>query len=231
MDHDGVRPMPTDDPAADAPPIEDGLPPGAAVPAGDYEVILSLAAGDGSDEVVTAAARVSVVPDPRSGVAAAARLRNYQALLELQDLQEQAVTAVERIDRARADVATVRALLERHKQPGGSLPEALQALGERAGEVGKRLDELELLFRTPPKTKGIVFDEDQVASRIGLAAGYVGSSNDAPTPTAEAYVEAARQALALATAELERFAETDLAAFGQAASTAGIGLFEGAGQH
>ncbi|MCU0989992.1 MAG: hypothetical protein MUE63_10505, partial [Xanthomonadales bacterium] len=231
MDHDGVRPMPTDDPAADAAAIEDGLPPGAEVPAGDYEVTLSLAAGDGNGEAVTATTRVSVLPDPRSDISAAARLSNYQALLELQALQEQAVTAVERIARARADITTVRALLERHEQPGGALPETLQALNERAGAVGQRLDELEQRFRTPPKTRGIVYDDDKVATRIGLAMGYVGSSRDAPTPTAEVYVQAARQALAAATAELERFAESELADFGQAVSAAGIGLFGGAGQH
>jgi hypothetical protein len=231
MDHDGVRPMPTDDPAADAAAIEDGLPPGAEVPAGDYEVTLSLAAGDGNGEAVTATTRVSVLPDPRSDISAAARQRNYRALLELQALQEQAVTAVERIARARADITTVRALLERHEQPGGALPETLQALNERAGAVGQRLDELEQRFRTPPKTRGIVYDDDKVATRIGLAMGYVGSSRDAPTPTAEVYVQAARQALAAATAELERFAESELADFSQAVSAAGIGLFGGAGQH
>ena len=110
------------------------------------------------------------------------------------------------------------------------MQETLQALNERAGAVGQRLDELEQRFRTPPKTKGIVYDDDKVATRIGLAMGYVGSSRDAPTPTAEVYVQAARQALAAATAELERFAESELADFGQAVSAAGIGLFGGAGQ-
>jgi hypothetical protein len=229
MDHDGVRPMPTDEPAPDAPNIEDGLPPGAEVPAGEYEATLSLEPANGGGASATAAARVSVTPDPRSGVSAAARLRNYQAMLELQDLQERAVTAVERIVRARADVATVRDLLDRQKQPAAELPDALQALSEQAGKVEQGLDALEQRFRTPPQTKGIVYDDDKVATRIGLAMGYVGSSHDAPTPTAEVYVEAARQSLAAATAELQRFEATDLAEFSRAVDAEGVGLFGGAG--
>jgi hypothetical protein len=60
---------------------------------------------------------------------------------------------------------------------------------------------------------------------------YVGSSRDAPTPTAAVYVQAAREALAAAAAELDRFEAADLAEFSRAVSAAGIGLFGGGGPH
>jgi photosystem II stability/assembly factor-like uncharacterized protein len=231
MDHDGVRPLPEPEPEPEAASIEDGLPPGAEVPAGEYEATLSLEPANVGGASATVTARVSVVADPRSLVGTAARLRNYQAMLELQDLQEQAVAAVERIVRARADIATVRDLLERQTPTDAELPDALQALSEQAGAVEQGLDALEQRFRTPPQTKGIVYDDDKVVNRIGLAMGYVGSSLDAPTPTAEVYVEAARQSLAAATAELQRFEAADLAEFSSAVDAAGVGLFGSAGPH
>jgi hypothetical protein len=103
--------------------------------------------------------------------------------------------------------------------------ELFKALSDQADEVKKGLDELEKRFRVPPKTKGYVYDDDKVANRIGMAQNYVGSTWDAPTDTAEVYVEQARVALDDALEALNQFMAGEVTAFGQAADEAGIGLF------
>ena len=135
------------------------------------------------------------------------------------------MTSVERIVRAREDVETVLALLDRQQRPGASLPASLEPLREQAKDLRDGLDELERRFRTPPRTKGIVYDDDKVLNKVGLAMGYVASAGGEPSPTANVYVEQARSALLDAEAELDRYFETEVAAFSRAVAAAGIGLF------
>ena len=221
MRHDGVRPMPGPEPAK----LDDGLPPGPEVPPGDYQVTLSLA-GE-KDAVHEASAAVRVVPDPRSEFSAQARQRNYETLLELQKLNARAVTAVEQIVKARADIDTVLRLVKDHRAAQDTDP-ALDKLEDRAGGLNERLDDLESRFRTPPETRGYVYDDDKVVNRIGLAAYYVGSTADEPTETAERYIDDARKALQAAEQELGSFLSTDLADVSLAVRSAGIGLFSSA---
>jgi hypothetical protein len=226
MSHDGVRPMPTPDPDPAAS-LEDGLPDGPEVPPGDYELTLTLAAEGAEPATATTTARV--LADPRIDVTPEARAERFQALLEMQTLQERTVTAVERIVSARADVDTVVALLERQKDPGASLPDDLANLREQADAVRDGLDELERRFRTPPGTKGIVYDDDKVANQVNLAMGFAASSSAAPSPTARLYAEQAQRALTAATTELEDFFNDDLAGFRQSVTAAGIGLLRDMG--
>ena len=214
MRRDGVRPMPGPEP----PELEDGLPAGPEVLPGDYEVTLSLAVG--ASDAVTSSHSLSVLADPRSPFDSSAFAANYQARLELMKMQERAVSAVERIVHAQSGVNTALALIDQQLKPGAEPVEAVKALKESAEEIQESLAELEKRFRTPPRTKGIVYDDDKVANRIGMAMYYVGSTRDAPTPTARVYVEQARQDLDAATAQRD-------AALGsvQALSDAGIGLF------
>jgi len=220
MYHDGVRPMPGPEPAE----LEDGLPDGPEVPAGEYEITLSLPSQEPGDPI-TATHTVVVMADPRNDTSAAARARRYSELLALQELQEAAVTAVERIVRARTDTDTVIAMIKQREQPGVAPDKTLQSLGEQADEIHKGLDGLEQRFRVPPETKGITFEDDKVVSRIGMAQYYVASSSDAPGATAAAYVDLARQTLADGNAALDRFMTTELAQFREAVAAAGIGLF------
>ena len=119
----------------------------------------------------------------------------------------------------------MKALVANRQKAAEGEDEALKALIEQAGEVGKGLEELEKRFRTPPKTKGVVFDDHRVLNQVFMARYYVGSSNDAPTSTARVYVEHARQSLEEAETDLDRFLSTDLADFSRAVADAGIGLF------
>lgn len=219
MRHDGIRPMPGPEPAK----LEDGLPPGPEVPPGDYKLVLRLS-GEG-DSYAEVSAAASVLPDPRSSFSVEARRHNYETLLELQALNEQAVSAVENIVAARADINTVLRLVKEQRAAGATADASLDTLLEQADALTQRLDALESRFRTPPLTRGHVYDDDKVVNRIGLATYYVGSTADEPTATAEVYIDDARRALDQAHQELQRFMASDLADFSRAVRAAGIGLF------
>jgi photosystem II stability/assembly factor-like uncharacterized protein len=219
MRHDGVRPPPGPEPAK----LEDGLPDGPEVPPGEYRIELELPTPGG--ETATATSQVSVLPDPRSDVSPQGRLSKYESLLALQTLEEAAVTAVERITHARRDTETVIDLIKQRQQPGAELEASFQALNDQAVELRKGLDELEKRLRTPPETKGIVYDEDKVMNQIGLAQYYVGSGSGAPTATAAIYVDLATRSLSEAEAAVDRFMSTDLTDLRNSVAAAGIGLF------
>jgi hypothetical protein len=141
----------------------------------------------------------------------------------LQDLEEAAVTAVERIVHTRADVKTVAELIEIQ---GKTMAEDERgALADQAKAINDRLDELEKRFRTPPKTRGATFNDDRVSNMIGMAQNYVGSSYEPPTATADVYIELARTALNEGLAELNAFMGDELYVFKAAVEEAGIGLF------
>ncbi len=221
MKRDGVRPMPGPVPAE----LEDGLPSGVEIPAGQYEVTLSLASRDG--EPATSSSIVTVLPDVRSQVSSQDRLGNYQALLEISGMQETAVTAVERVVHAQADISTVQTLIRQKQKPGTEENESLKALGEQAEEIQKGLVELEKRFRTPPGTRGIVYDDHQVSNKISMAQDYVGSTADAPSAAAKIYVDLARQALDDAVKAVDIYMAGELDTFRQSLPGAGIGLFTG----
>jgi hypothetical protein len=224
LKHDGVRPMPGVEPAQP----EDDLPPGPEVPPGEYSITLSLASGDDTQTDVTV--NTEVLEDPRSNITPEARQKNYAALLGLQGMMQASVSAVETIVRARSDIDTTTELIEERLKNGDGQDESLITLTEQAGELRKQLDELEQRFRVPPETRGHVYDDDKVQNRVNLASYYVGSTRDAPSPTAQAYIEAARQSLAAAEQALARFVSENLAPFSRAVSQAGIGLFSDTSQ-
>jgi len=219
MRRDGVRPMPGPTPAE----LEDGLPAGPEVPAGGYEVTLSLPGKD--SDPVTSSQSVTVLADPRSLFDAQAYQANYKTQLDLMEMREAAVTAVERIVHAQSGITTALALIGQRQKPGAKPDEKMKALKESAQEVQKGLVELEKSFRTPPKTKGIVYDDDKIANQIGMAMYYVGSTNDAPSATALVYIDRAQNALDAALAALDTYMTDELEPFRQALADAGIGLF------
>jgi hypothetical protein len=219
MVSDGIRPMP----GPDAPDIEDGLPEGPEVPAGEYEIALALETGDEATAAESSATG-TVLRDPRSTVSATQQRKVYAARLALQDMMATAVLSVEGIVNAMSDVDTVIKLIE--KQPGANEDENLEALKAQASEVKKGLDVLEKRFRTPPETKGITYGEDKIANMIGTAQYFLSGSEQVLSPTAEVYAERARVALEAGVAELDRFMTTELAAFSAAVEAAGIGLFQ-----
>jgi hypothetical protein len=154
-----------------------------------------------------------------------ARLENYRVMLELQSMQEATVSAVERVFAARADVTTAQSLIKQKQVPGRPEDETLTALGEQAKAIQKELLELENRLRVPPETRGYVYDDDKAISQVYLAREYVGSSYDAPGQTARVYIEMARATLNEAIAAVDQYMNSNLPAFSQSLSDAGIGLF------
>lgn len=214
--HDGVRPPP-----GPKPPEKDAdLPPGAEVPPGQYTLSLSLD-GEGENHAEQSI-EVSVLADPRPGISATRRESNYRSLLALQELQEAAVSAVERIVRTRSDLDTVERLIGQQAQAADN--ETLQGLQEKAASLHKGLDAQEAHFRVAPETTGYVYNDDKVFSQIELAQFYLGSSLDTGTAASKTYVNLARSKLQTALAEMNRFFDTEVSAFRRDVEQAGIGL-------
>ena len=221
MHRDGLRAMPGPEPQD----YEDGVPSGIEVPPADYAVTLTLNRDEENVDVVTASA--TTVADPRSSYPLAEVVSNYKTLLEIQAMQEQAIVAVEKIVRARSDIATVKVLIE--KRDDAKDNDDLKALTKSAGETTKALDDLEKLFRVPPETRGIVYRADKIANQIDRAQGYVGSSYGAPSAAAHSYINNARTALDEGLVAVNEFFSADLAKFRAAVEAAGIGLLSSAG--
>ena len=213
MTRDGVRPMPGPEPAE----LEDGLPEGLEVPPGEYQLTLSF---DGMEQTRT----VEVLADPRSPYGVDAQRENYEAQLALQRMIETTVTAVERIVHARDDIDTLVALID--QRASGDDSEAMKELKRRAQRVSKGLTELEERFRVPPKTTGIVYDDDKVISRIYSAAGYVDSTKAAPTRTYETWRRIAEASLRDAVYDLNAYLEDEVTPLRAAVTDAGIGLLQ-----
>jgi len=221
LDRDGIRDMP----GPEEQDYEDGLPGGPEVPPGRYTVSLSLDGPD--DSTAEVSAEVTTLIDPRSTYTQAEIEQNHATRLQVQAMREAAVVAVERIVAARDDVATIKALTG--KRPEAEDDETLIALTERAGEITETLDELEKLFRTPPETRGITYDDDKVSNLIGLADKFVASTYGVPGSAADTYIDIARTSLQSGTSALNDFIAGDLADFRVSVDAAGIGLLSDAG--
>ncbi len=215
---DGVRGMPGPEPAD---PGAD-LPSGPRVVAGNYTVTMTLGEGDGA---ASDSMEVTVVADARTGVSMADRSANFAASLEVQELQTQAVEAVERIIEARKDLDVIDQMMARRSSDGADAEdESIKALEEQSGELRESLNELEKKFRTPPGTKGSVYSDHTVSSQIGMAAFYVASTLQAPSPTALGYIDNAKQVTNSAVSEVDTFFVEQVAPFRTAVEEAEITL-------
>ncbi|MEO0881943.1 MAG: hypothetical protein AAFY34_04345 [Pseudomonadota bacterium] len=205
LSRDGL--MPID--AGDAP--EDGtLPPGRQVLPGTYQITTRFEDSDASGQVV-------VRPDPRSPYSAQAHAANDAFRGEIEALRGRMNTALLQINGARRDIATIEALIAERKRLQSVDAEdedhPLNILSKQAGELKSSLDESEELFRVPDETKGIVFNEDKAASRLGFADFYAGSTFDQPSAAARAEVAVASETLEDAITELNTILGRDLVAF------------------
>lgn len=213
---DGLKPVdPTNGP-------KDGtLPPGREVIPGTYSVVVKF---DGSE----ARGETTVKPDPRNPYSADARAANDAFLARVEGLQTRYNDALRQITTAQKDIGVIEGLIKQKIAADEINPKdeahPLNALSKQAGELKKSLTETEKKFRTPPKTKGIVYSADKVGSLIGNAAFYAGSTFDAPAAAAETSFSIAEDALGEAVGELNGLLTADLAAFKTAVGEAGIGL-------
>ncbi|NNK97613.1 MAG: hypothetical protein HKO88_01060 [Xanthomonadales bacterium] len=213
MRRDGVKPVsrdPEDDP-------RDGLPPGPMVLPGRYDITLQLGEASTSQSV-------EILKDPRTTYSMDELESNYETRMTLMGLRNTANTALRQINNARDDVGTISDLIEKQLDAGGN--ERLAQLKQQAATVRESLDQLEKLYRTPEKTKGITYDADTVYSRLRAAGGFVTAGGGAPSPTALSYVEMAKQTLTAANGQVNTFMTGDLAQFRNDISAAGISLLK-----
>jgi photosystem II stability/assembly factor-like uncharacterized protein len=211
MQRDGIKPVSAGKPDDD----DDSLPSGPMVLPGNYEITLSL--GD-----TTASTAVEVLVDPRTPYSMEELTANYDTRLEMMAMRDTANSALRQIIAARGDVATISKLIS--TQIKLEKTEDLEALKKQAGEVKKGLTELEKLYRTPEKTKGITYDADTVNSKIGTASFHASSGDGATSVTSETYIEIARQSLTEATEKVNTFMAEDLASLRDNVNQAGISL-------
>jgi photosystem II stability/assembly factor-like uncharacterized protein len=216
MRRDGARALPGPEPQDYA----DGLPVGPEVPPGRYTVPLALDHPD--SQAAVASIDVQTVADPRSPYSQTEIEQNFATQLELLRLQKTVVSAVERIVDTRKDIDTLIGLVD--KRQGSKENEALSALRDRGKELNNTLNDLEKRFRTPPETKGIVYSDDKIINRLGIAQAYVASTRDAPSSTAKTYIRLARISLDEGLSALNRFLSRELADFRKTVDEAGVGL-------
>ena len=211
MRSDGIKPLS----GGDNGDSDKGLPPGPMVLPGKYEITLEL----GDD---TASTPIEILKDPRSPYSMEDLQANYDTQVVLMGMRDTVNSALRQIIAARDDVNVISGLIS--KQIAIEKTDELEALKKQAGKVKKGLDDLEKLYRTPEKTKGIVYSGDKVNSKLGTAAFYAGSGDGAPSPTSEAYLEIAKKSLASATEKVNAFMAEDVTELRKTINEAGITL-------
>ena len=102
-------------------------------------------------------------------------------------------------------------------------------LVESAGKLKGDLDKLERRLWVPYDAVGIQPETD-VLSKVNYAAGYVLSSWSPPSPTHLEYLRQAEKAVDGVLADVNRFFETDVAAFRKAADAADARLLPDLGR-
>jgi len=147
---------------------------------------------------------VNVIADPRSNLTPDQRQAKFDAVMRAGKLTETITSAIERIQKTRADIESVSSKLKKDEDAADKTPDPLVKSG---GELKKLLDAMEKRLWLPPKTKGIVADTD-VLSKIQYPMQSLQSSWDAPTPAQLAYLERAEAQLRVVLADFNKlFAE------------------------
>lgn len=211
MRRDGIKPVS----AGDNGKSDDELPAGPSILPGSYEITLEL--GDS-----ISSSSVEVLKDPRNPYSFEEMEVNFSAQMTLLNMRDSANTALRQIIAARDDVNTISQLIAKRLKQGKT--DELELLKEQAGDIKKGLLELEKMYRTPEKTRGIVFRGGTVTADIGRARGFVSSTDGAPSAGSKAYLVIARQSLAEATDSVNQFMREELAQFRDSVSQQGITL-------
>jgi len=195
----------------------DDSPGGPPVSPGTYAVTVSY----GGHE---AKGTVRVLPDPRSKNTEGDWQRRWDTVVRAGELQEVAVTALERLTRTRADVDAVTAKARQSAQAAEAEQKAKGMSGTpgkppadppivmAADKLKKGLDGLEKRLWVSPDTKGLI-DDQTVLGKIGFVEGALGSSMAPPTAAQLDYLRQAGAALGAFLADFNRFYAEDVPAF------------------
>ncbi|HEY0513512.1 MAG TPA: hypothetical protein VGH73_16500 [Thermoanaerobaculia bacterium] len=220
--HDGPKPFPSPEPAPPHPPA------GAEVPPGPYAVTIKY----GDHE---ARGTVQVLPDPRSHNTDADWRARDAAGRKAEALLGALAEAIERVRNTRADVDAVVAKFQSRKKGDEAEKADTKAdtkpdpLVESANKLKAGLDKLEARLWTPYDAVGIQPGND-VSTDAGIAFGYILSSWGPPSPTHLEYLRHAEKTAGDVLADLNRFFDTDVAAFRKAADAVGVRLLPDLGK-
>jgi photosystem II stability/assembly factor-like uncharacterized protein len=183
---------------------------GPEVPPGTYTITIKFRESEGKQTV-------RVLPDPRETIAGEARQSKYEAMLRAGRMQEAATEAIERIQKARADITTVATKLKKDDEKE---PDALVKSGK---DLEDKLSKMERRLWVPPKTKGIPADTD-VLSKLSYPMSALESSWDAPTVAQLAYLARAEALLNGVLADLNKLFDEDVANYREEVKKRGVGL-------
>ena len=212
MRRDGIAPM------APRKMKDDVLPAGREVLPGTYTVAVKL--GDSVQE-----SAVTVLADPRQTLSMDDRVAKAALADRLSALSAKANEMVGRIYNARADVNTLKALATRAKEGADEARgEKLTAFTKAVDEALEMLKEQEEVYRTPPKTIGIVYDDHRVTSKIGMARYHSGSNPGRPSKDSLTYTVVAEKALEEALGASNETLMKSLGDLKSSASELGLGL-------
>jgi photosystem II stability/assembly factor-like uncharacterized protein len=175
---------------------------GAELPPGTYTVIVKYGASEAKQTV-------RIVPDPREKYSQETRQAKYDAILRAGRVQETIAEAIERVQKTRTDVDAVIAKLKKPEDTASKEPDPLT---KSANALKEKLDKIERRLWTPPKTKGIVAENDAL-SKIGYPMNAMQSSWDAPTSSQLDYLTRAETATREALADLNKLFAEDVAKF------------------
>ncbi len=204
-----LRPLPSERPP-------EGEDSGFPVVPGTYQVTVRFRGHE-------AKGTVRVLPDPRAANTAADWQARDRAVRRAEQIYEQLAEAIDRVRKARGDVDAVVAKVTKPEDPKALEKPEPPPLAKTGEKLKEGLTKLEKSLWIPYDTPGIVPDKD-VLSKLWNAASYASSSWEPPSPAHIDYLQKAEAAARRALAEVNRFFDTDVAAFRQEAEAAGARL-------
>lgn len=209
MSEDGIQGLRPAKPGAD-------LPSGVDVVPGTYGVRISM---DG----ITQEGSLKVIGDPRESINQSGYQAAHDHRLKIQGLMDTMYTAVKRVQTAKKDAETIKALANAAMMKDGADKEALKALAKQAGDVAKALDEDAKAYTASRNSaEGIVYTGHLVQSKIWGAFGNLG--NGAPNASSLAYFDRAQKAVATAVGNSNALLNGDVAELRKAFASSGLGL-------
>ena len=151
---------------------------------------------------------VKVIADPRFQVSDRDRKAKWDAIQQAGHLQESATAAIQRILKTRSDIdfilTRVNKLDEEEKKASGAKDSSYKPLMDAAGKLKKDLVALEKKLWNPPKTAGLLPENDPW-SKIEYVSRALESSWDAPTPAEMEYMKQAEHQLSPLLNEVNQF--------------------------
>ena len=174
---------------------------------------------------------VTVQPDPSLKTTEADWRAWDAATVRVGELQNAVTDAINRLIATRQDVHQVLAKLDardkEREQQGGEArgkSDADKALRQAARDLQKRLTTVERRFHVPADTKGLVEDETTASSQVSSVRRAIGTSWEAPSDTAKAYLQEAETSARSALADFNKLYAEDIPAFQKKVADAGLGL-------